>query len=255
MTFWMPLDSRGTFSSRTIPLESLPPHLKESIEQLDITSYYQSGLTAIYGSKEKIPEPVTVKSEAYLLFSDNIVVRDVDENEAGVEEEDEMKEMIEVSISELVCLYGGHEDGQWYTYLASLPDCIVNKTDSYIGYTTNPLADIHLHNAKLLPTPDRDTGSAAPHWMLDIVLGPFLCEELAKQCGKLWVIKTRGKKSKRNRASILAGFFNVPLYTFQEKLIDTTMTHLLRDYNVPPSARGIWSSLQSNKRTDTDDNL
>ena len=105
--------------------------------------------------------------------------------------------------------------GKYFVFLMSLPHSIASKTDSYVGYTPNPIAEVYRHNHKL--TVDRNTCMAAPHWRLDIALGPFICKEVAIECGRAWVNGTRGKDSKRAKAAFLASAYNVNMYTYTEK--------------------------------------
>lgn len=62
---------------------------------------------------------------------------------------------------------------------------------------------------------DKDTASAAPHWKLDIVLGPFIKRERAIECCFEWVSKTRGIASKREKAPFLAQQYNCKIYSSQ----------------------------------------
>ena len=101
--------------------------------------------------------------------------------------------------------------GRYFIYLMS--HSVVSKTDSHVGYTTNPLVDLFCHNHRLFV--DRNTCMAAPHWMLDIVLGPFASKEQAIECGRTWVSRTRGKEPKREKAPLLARIYNVDMYSFR----------------------------------------
>ncbi len=84
------------------------------------------------------------------------------------------------------------------------------KTDTRIGYSTNPLLTIYRHNAMLMG--DRATSAAAPHWRADILVGTFaslahvvcFCED--------WVDGTRGKTSKRRHGHFLARINNKRIY-------------------------------------------
>lgn len=120
--------------------------------------------------------------------------------------------------------------GVHYAFLMTHP-LFGKKTSANVGYSTNPMYDVHLHNS--LAINDRTTSAAAPHWILDIVLGPFISVELAIECTKEWVSHTRGKKSKRKKAYFLSRIYDVPLYA-----VATKPTVSLRDYlleNAPPN--------------------
>mgnify|MGYP000509361440 CR=1 FL=1 len=84
------------------------------------------------------------------------------------------------------------------------------KTSANIGFSTNPMLDVYLHNNLL--TNDRTTKAAAPYWVLDMVLGPFPFKEKAVHCSEEWVSGTRGKDSKRKKAALLKIIHNVNLY-------------------------------------------
>jgi hypothetical protein len=101
--------------------------------------------------------------------------------------------------------------GDHYVMLMTHP--LKKKIHSYVGHTTNPVQQVFLHNQRC--TPDRSTSSAAPHWQLDAVLGPFHCRELARACGMELVTHTRGKDKRRQKAVQLSADYNSNLYTFQ----------------------------------------
>jgi hypothetical protein len=110
----------------------------------------------------------------------------------------------------------------------------VSKTDSHVGYSTNPLLDLFCHNQRLFV--DRNTCMAAPHWMLDIVLGPFASKEQAVECGRGWVSRTRGKEPKREKAPFLASIYDVDMYSFRVEPAtegESKMQQLLAQYAPP----------------------
>lgn len=82
---------------------------------------------------------------------------------------------------------------------------------------------------------DKDTATAAPHWRLDTVLGPFLTREKAIECCLAWVNKTRGTGSKREKACELAPRFSTSRFSSQIRLADTgtSLTRRLFEMNVP----------------------
>lgn len=109
-------------------------------------------------------------------------------------------------------LTGEHYNGRYFVYLIS--HSVISKTDSHVGFSTNPLVDVYCHNQKLLI--DRNTCMAAPNWGIDVVLGPFTSKEAALACGRAWVSRTRGKEPKRKKAGFLASIFNVDMYSYVE---------------------------------------
>lgn len=123
------------------------------------------------------------------------------------------KRAIRVDAQEKSVLTMSLYKGRYFIYLMS--HSVQSKIDSCVGYTTNPLVELFCHNNRMRS--DRNTCMAAPHWMLDIVLGPFPSKEHAIACGQNWVSRTRGKDSKREKAVFLASLYNVDMYSFTEK--------------------------------------
>lgn len=122
--------------------------------------------------------------------------------------------IIVVSKSILCILENRLFTGNYYTFLMTHP-LRGEKTSANVGYSTNPAYDVYLHNHLL--TNDRTTSPAAPHWILDMVLGPFISVEVAIECSKELVSNSRGMTSKRKRASLLSRIYNVPLYDVAKK--------------------------------------
>ncbi len=115
--------------------------------------------------------------------------------------------------------------GRYFVYLMS--HSVVSKTDSHVGYSTNPIIDILCHNRKIVV--DRNTCMAAPFWVLDIVLGPFSSLAEAVECARIWVSRTRGKEPKRDKGEFLAGVFDVDMYSYrvlsEQSLVDRLECH------------------------------
>lgn len=128
-------------------------------------------------------------------------------------------------------------DGEYYTFLMS--HGVSSKTDSYVGYTTNPLRDVCLHNERKIP--DRNTAAAAGNWELDIVLGPFACKALAIDCGNTWVHGTRGKIPKRKKAPWLSKAYSVNLYDCRQRLREPFDDFLQK--HSPPVYSEVWHEL------------
>lgn len=121
-------------------------------------------------------------------------------------------------------LYRSSYTGEYFVFLMS--HSVVSKTDSHIGYTTNPITSVYNHNERIFP--DRNTSLAAPNWELDIVMGPFICKEEAIDCSRAWVNGTRGKVSKREKAPYLSRAYNVNMYTYKKKS-ERPLEELLRE--------------------------
>ena len=137
-------------------------------------------------------------------------------------------------------LQGQRHKGGCYAYLITHSLC-GKKTSAHIGYSTNPMIDLHLHNS--LAMGDRTTSAAAPHWILDMVLGPFISTEMAIECTREWVSYTRGKESKRRKAYFLSRIYDVPLYSAAVK-----PTIGLREYLIekaPPNYLACYEKMMS----------
>ena len=100
--------------------------------------------------------------------------------------------------------------GEFYAFLMT-HSLQGKKTDTHIGYSTNPILEIHKHNT--LQINDRTTNTAAPHWRADIVIGPVHCLRKVILLCEDWVRGTRGKDSKRKRALVLARMYGVDIYS------------------------------------------
>lgn len=148
----------------------------------------------------------------------------------AVAEEDEEKTTMVISNEILCALQNRLFRGIYYSFLMT-HSLQGKKTSANIGYGTNPMLDVYLHNH--LKTNDRTTSAAAPYWVLDMALGPFITKESAIGCCEEWVSGTRGKESKRKKASLLKILYNTTLYDATR-----TIKGSFRDYlrhNAPPS--------------------
>lgn len=125
-------------------------------------------------------------------------------------EEKETPETVMTISGEILCtLENRLFRGVYYSFLMT-HSLQGEKTSANIGYSTNPMLDVYRHNNLL--TNDRTTKAAAPYWVLDMVLGPFPFKEKAIHCSNEWVSGTRGKDSKRKKATLLKIIHNVNLY-------------------------------------------
>ena len=120
------------------------------------------------------------------------------------------EKVIVVSKAILCALESALYTGIDYAFLMTHP-LRGKKTSANVGYSTNPTHDLYLHNNLLLN--DRTTSAAAPYWILDMVIGPFICVEKAMECCNEWVSNTRGIDSKRKRALLLSRMYNKKLYS------------------------------------------
>ena len=145
--------------------------------------------------------------------------------------EDTEEESIMVLPKNLVSVLEGKPfAGFHFAFLMTHP-LYGKKTSANIAYSTNPMRDVHLHN--ILAMGDRTTSAAAPHWVLDIVLGPFISADKAIECTQDWVSHTRGKESKRKKAKFLSRIYGVPLYSASVKPEIPLRQYLQQ--NAPPS--------------------
>lgn len=116
-----------------------------------------------------------------------------------------------ISARQLALLENRVYRGEYYAFLMT-HSLQGKKTDTHIGYSTNPIMEIHRHNTLRI---DRTTKTAAPHWRADIFLGPVHCLAKVIALCRDWVDGTRGKESKRKRATLLARVYNVDIYSCQ----------------------------------------
>jgi hypothetical protein len=142
-------------------------------------------------------------------------------------EEEPGEEDVDAYEHALLCCDAEYK-GRYFIFL--MTHAMNSKTDSFVGYTLNPILDVIRHNDKTYF--DRNTCMAAPHWILDIVMGPFICKEVAIDCARALVNGTRGKEAKRNKAPYLSTLYNVSLYRYNEKLQEP-LDQVLRE-NAPP---------------------
>ncbi len=86
--------------------------------------------------------------------------------------------------------------GDWFAYL--LTQSGSGRTNAAVGYCTNPLLEVCLHNAR----------HASERWQLAMVSGPFVCKEHARDYGYSLVTGTRGDKSKKEKWPYLCSVYN-----------------------------------------------
>lgn len=104
--------------------------------------------------------------------------------------------------------------GDYYVFL--MTHSVASKTNSYTGFTKQPLRDIYLHNNKKMG--DRTTAEAAPYWIPTVVVGPFLSRMEAIECGLVWANGSRGKHRKRAKGEWLGQAFDCNVYDNEQKL-------------------------------------
>lgn len=99
-------------------------------------------------------------------------------------------------------------------------------TDAVKGGATNRRHETRLDNRIFPVIYDKDTASAAPHWKLDMAIGPMTNAEAIETCHN-WVVKTRGTDSKRKRGIELAHEKHRNLYSSQIPINRPLEQHLL----------------------------
>lgn len=151
-------------------------------------------------------------------------------------------------------LTGKPFDGLYYAFLMSHP-LLGMKKDTNIGISKNPIQSVIAHNnqAELIPGSggrrgdvpvsggaapqpliiDKDTASAAPHWILDTALGPFFTQRRAIECCQEWLRRTRGISSKRKKAYVLAKRYQCQLYSSRLPIQKPLMNYL-SETKAPP---------------------
>lgn len=234
MSFNIQVDENSQFEFRREPvqLDRLSPHHRKLIETMDIFGDYKHA----WKNTEK-QFVVKKKKVSALKF------QPISHSENPCNCESEGNGVINITLREMSMIRNETYCGNWYVYLMS--HTVTSKTDSYIGFTTNPLTDIYLLNQKKVPD-ERNTSMAAPHWVLDQVNGPIICKDAAREFARIWTIGTRGKKSKRNRGVLVAKLSNTNHYTFERKLgEDENLENLLINSFTAPSFLPILSDMKN----------
>jgi hypothetical protein len=146
----------------------------------------------------------------------------LENEEMDSDQEEEMdvnlKNTITISKFNYCALQDWVYPGAYYAFLLSHP--LKNKKkDTTIGFCKDPIRILYLLNGQYVI--NKNTSSAAPYWILDIILGVFPTKEKASYCCKEWVSETRGQKSKREKSEKLFKQFKVNRYSRQIQLKDS----------------------------------
>lgn len=215
MSFEIPVKKARSYRE-TLVLSSEEEEGEHIGPEVKIIEYYQDALVQLYGNLENIP-PIKKGGKRVWKFTTN--------------QEEEEEGYIRLNRSQMCLLRGETFRGNWFIYLITLPPTVTSKTDSHVGWTTNPLVDIYLLNQgkTIYKHVDRNISMAIPHWKLDRVIGPLTCEEQAQYFANIWADGTRGMKSKRDKATFLSEATDSPLYTYTEKLGEGETIEILLD--------------------------
>ena len=101
------------------------------------------------------------------------------------------------------------------------------------------------HNTYTFPVIyDKDTASAAPHWIADLVVGPFKTRKEGVEFSFELVTKTRGIRSKREKTLKLAKKYNKPVYSSQ-KNINKPIEEYLIENNAPHSFLNVCNEIHN----------
>lgn len=89
----------------------------------------------------------------------------------------------------------GHDQKskQWWVYLITNFQPNV-KTNSYVGVSTDPLADLTQHQSGAISL----TRVSAASWRMELILGPMVREK-SDEIRSLWTSKSRGIESRRSK--------------------------------------------------------
>jgi hypothetical protein len=115
--------------------------------------------------------------------------------------------------------------GEYFAYLLTQSE--PGRTNSLVGYSTNPLREVCLYNARQ----ERASGG----WMLDAAVAGFTCKEEAADFGQSLVTGTRGKDAKRDKIPWLATAYNKQLYSYKQQpaVGDDGLAQVLARYSDP----------------------
>ncbi len=226
-------------SRQPIPVRPWEERLKAASDLLDATLLKNNGVTNATATPhdERRPTPRRIsKSKKFSRNEELLAQRE--KQRALLENTEESIAVIPKSI--LCAIKNKINTGIYYTFLMT-HSLKGKKTSAHIGYSTNPMYDVYLHNNLIIN--DRTTNTAAPHWVLDIVLGPFSCRNKAIECSKEWVNNTRGKPSKRKKGYLLSKVDAVNLYTKQIPQKEVFSDYLKR--TAPPIYSVAYEKLKS----------
>jgi hypothetical protein len=176
-------------------VKKITPHNLDS--QLDFSPFLRSCL-----SRSKTPH-----QSCHVV---QIVLSNPNEPPPPALENEEREGMIVVPKVVLCALERRLFTGIYWSFLLTHP-LEGKKTAANVSWGVDPMYDLYLPNNLLMG--DRTPSAAAPHWILDMVLGPFQDHTLAIECSEEWVQGTRGKESKRKKAEFLSKIYNVTLYS------------------------------------------
>jgi hypothetical protein len=171
---------------------------------------------------QETDEPVFVKEYVFINMTGRVTnwsppqaVATAPQTRDGVKpvrqkQKPEQPPLMMVPSSTMALLTGQQYRGKYYAFLMT-HSLSGKKTHTGVGYTTNPIHELVLHNT--MRANDRTTNAAAPHWVLDVALGVFSCAQKARQCCEQWVNGSRGKENKRRKAPLLSEENQVDMYT------------------------------------------
>jgi hypothetical protein len=200
-------------------------YLKDE-ENMNLSKKYNIDAKTTFsrGKKTTLHKTLTLCTIATnITFNDTLDSSPKTNKRKRYNEEEEEKEYIPLDMTKMLAISKHHYcvlhnqmfPGAYYAFLMS-HDLKNKKKDTNIGFSKDPVYSLYLHNEQRIV--NKNTSSAAPHWKLDTVLGPFSTARRAELCCDEWVTKTRGKDSKQTKGFVLHKLFSVNLYSCKIKL-------------------------------------
>ena len=116
-------------------------------------------------------------------------------------------------------------EGEYFAYLLTKSE--PGRTNSHVGWSTNPLRDVCQLNARQQASASGDGG-----WELAAVVAAFSCPEWAADFGQALVTGTRGYVSKLEKIPVLAAQNNKRLYIYKQQPQEP-LAELLEHYSEP----------------------
>ncbi len=180
----------NTFCSSVVSLPSKCDKLLDDPQQIDKKSSRPKKVSNEKRSLTRKQQTLSQKKRKQLIASTTHMMR--------AKYSHSLESGITVIDKQSFCFLTGRPfDGNYYILLMTHP-LPGKKTDTNISFGTDPIHEIFIHNNLLAN--DRSTGSVAPYWGADAILGPIVTFNKAMRCSKKLVDKTRGKIPKRNKA-------------------------------------------------------
>lgn len=143
--------------------------------------------------------------------------------------------LLSISSEMLTHLLGIDYRGRYYAFMMSHP-FEGKKTTAFGGFSGCPMMDVSLHNDHKLR--DRATSAVAPHWYLNMAIGPFGSLRQAQMCSDEWAGDSRGLGPKEKLGVFLGRVNNKDVFyynvhddvPFEDYLREKCPPHYLSSY-------------------------